>query len=162
VALLTGALAILHVIFAMNFLGSVFILNLVMGPVVLKLSPATLNEFFAKFWPSMARFLHGSIGGTAIFGLLLYGVGGFGSLSGNSAIFLDAGILLALIAMIEAEAVQIPTVNKIVKLGQGSGAGMQSLSQEQLKLFNKVKVGGILGVLLMAVVVMLMVAAAFV
>lgn len=161
-ALVLSILAVLHVIFGMNFLGSVFVLNLVIGPFVLLLSPSTLTEFFSKFWPAMTRFLHVSIGGTALFGILLYVDGSFNSISGDSAVLLDAGIVLGLLAMIEGEALQVPAVNRLIKQMTSAGSGtQQALSPEQQKAINRVKTGGIVGVLTITLAVICMVAAAF-
>jgi hypothetical protein len=162
-ALLTAALAVLHVLFGMNFLGAVFILNLVLGPIVLVLPPSTVRGFFTKFWPPMARFLHVTIGGTALFGFILYFNGDFGSMSGTSSIYLDAGIALAVLAIIEAEAVQIPTVNRLVEqmsAGDASSA-QEGFTPDQLKILNRVKVGGIIGVVTMTLTTVFMVAAAW-
>ncbi len=159
----TAALAILHVVFGMNFLGAVFVLNLVLGPIVLLLSPQTVREFFSKFWPAMARFLHISIGGTALFGILLYVSGSFSSSSGTPEIYLDAGIVLGILAIIEGEALQVPAVNKLTKQisAEGSSTGQQGFTPDQLKVFNRVKVGGIIGVLTITLSVIFMVAAAW-
>jgi hypothetical protein len=159
--LLAGTLAVLHVIFGMNFLGAVFILNVVLGPVVLLLSPSTMVEFFTKFWSPMAKFLHATIGGTVLFGLLLYAAGGFSSLTGDSMIFLDSGILLGLLAVIEAEALQIPTVNRLVRQLSAGGPTQQDLTPEQKKIFGRVKVAGMIGVVTVTLSVILMVAAAW-
>jgi hypothetical protein len=165
--LLVTALAELHIIFGMTFLGSVFALNLVLGPGVYKLSPATFKEFFVKVWPMMARFLHASVGGTVLFGLLLYAGGGFGSLSASGSIegiLLDSGIVLGLLAVIEAEALQIPAANRLVRVTSqvevGSGGGQQpSFSPEQSKIMSKIKVGGVIGLVTISLTVILMIAA---
>jgi hypothetical protein len=161
VSLVLTILAVLHVIFGMNFLGSVFVLNLVIGPMVLLVSPATLVEFFSKFWPAMTRFLHISIGGTALFGILLYADGNFSSVSGTTAILLDAGILIGLLAMIEGEALQIPAVNGLLKQMPAGGPAQQGFTPEQQKAINRVKAGGVAGVLTITLAVIFMVAAAF-
>ena len=158
--LVLSVLAVLHVIFGMNFLGSVFVLNLVMGPVVLLLSPSTLTDFFSKFWPAMTRFLHISIGGTALFGILLYADGSFGSVTGDAAILLDAGIVFGLLAMIEGEALQIPAVNRLLKQMTAPGGG-QGFTLEQQKAINRAKSGGIIGVRRISLAVICKVAAAF-
>jgi hypothetical protein len=161
-SLVLTVLAVLHVIFGMNFLGSVFILNLVIGPIVLVLPPATVTSFFSKFWPAMSRFLHASIGGTALFGILLYAEGSFNSMSGDTAILLDAGVALGLLAMLEGEALQIPAVNKLLKQMAPMDAGsQQGFSPEQQKAIGRVKVGGLIGTLTISLSVILMVAAAF-
>lgn len=163
--LATAILAVIHVIFGMMFLGAVFVLNLALSPVVLRLSPTTTKEFFTKFWPSMARFLHAAIGGTALFGLLLYASGGFNALSGSPAIYLDVGIVLAILAIVEGEALQIPAVNRLIKTfdqpGMAGSAEQTSFTPEQLKVFDRVKVGGIAGVLTITLSVVFMVAAAW-
>lgn len=156
-SLLTASMAVLHVVFGMNFLGSVFVLNFVLGPILLVLSPTTMTEFLSKFWPAMTRFLHASIGGTALFGLLLYAAGDFHSMTGNAAMYLDAGILLGLLAMIEAEAVQIPTATKLVRSAAGSPG--QGLTSEQMKIFGRIKAGGIIGSITLLLAVIFMVAA---
>ena len=148
----------------MSFLGAVFVLNLALGPVVLNLSRATSKEFFSKFWPGMTRFLHASIGGTALFGILLYLGGDFHTLAGNPGAYLDAGIALAVLAIIEGEAIQIPAVNRLLKLvNQGGGAGApepQSYSADELKMLGRIKAGGIIGVLTITLAAILMIAAA--
>jgi hypothetical protein len=161
-SLVLTILAVLHVVFGMNFLGSVFILNLVIGPIVLVLPPATVTSFFSKFWPAMSRFLHASIGGTAVFGVLLYAAGSFSSVSGNSAILLDAGIVLGLLAMLEGEVLQIPAVNKLLKqMAPMDSGSQQDFSPAQQKAINRVKAGGLIGTLTISLAVILMVAAAF-
>ncbi len=157
-SLVAATLALLHIVFGMNFFGAVFVLNFVLGPVVLAVSPTTMTEFFSKFWPSMKRFLHASIGGTALFGLLLYVAGDFHNVTGNAAIYLDAGVLLGLLAMIEAEALQIPAATKLVNAAGSSGQG---LSPEQKKAFDRIKTGGIIGSITIILSVIFMVASAW-
>jgi hypothetical protein len=158
-SLLTATLAFLHIAFGMNFFGAVFVLNFVLGPVVLAVSPATLTEFFTKFWPAMKRFLHASIGGTAVFGLLLYAAGDFRGVTGNAALYLDAGVLLGLLAMVEAEALQIPAATKLVRSSAGNTG--QSLTPEQKKAFDRIKTGGIIGSITIILSVIFMVASAW-
>ena len=161
-SLVLTVLAVLHVIFGMNFLGSVFVLNLVIGPLVLVLPPSTITSFFSKFWPAMARFLHATIGGTALFGILLSAAGSFSSVSGDTATILDAGIALGLLAMLEGEALQIPAVNKLLKqMAPTADASQQGFTPEQQKAINRVKTGGILGTVTILLSVILMVSAAF-
>jgi hypothetical protein len=145
----------------MTFLGAVFVLNLALGPVVLSLSRATTIEFFTRFWPTMKKFLHASFGGTALFGILLYAVGGFSSGSPNA--LLVAGIVLGLIAIIEGEALQIPSVNKLIKLANqtGGASGQQVFSADEMKIFQKIKTGGIVGVVTITLAALLMIAAAW-
>lgn len=76
-----AVLAVFHIIFAMTFLGSVFVFDFVLAPALNVFSPSTYKEFLMKGWPIMAKFLHASVVGTALFGLLLYGGGGFYSVS---------------------------------------------------------------------------------
>jgi hypothetical protein len=57
------------------------------GPGLLAMSPSTAKEFLNKTWPLSARFLHIAIGGTAVFGILLYFAGDFGSQTGYAGIF---------------------------------------------------------------------------
>jgi hypothetical protein len=158
-ALLDGTMALLHIVFGMNFFGAVFVLNFVLGPVVLAVSPATLAEFFSKFWPGMKRFLHASIGGTAIFGLLLYVVGDFHEVTGSAAVYLDAGVLLGLLAMVEAEALQIPAATKLLNASAANQG--QGLTPEQKKAFGRIKTGGIIGSVTIVLSVVFMVASAW-
>jgi hypothetical protein len=161
-SLVTVALAALHVIFGMNFLGAVFVLNVVLGPVILMLSPSTTRDLFSKFWPAMTRFLHITIGGTAIFGILFYAIGGFSSVTGSASTYLDAGIVLGILAMVEAEGLQIPTVNKLVKqMTAEGGSSSQGFTPEQLKVFNRVKTGGIIGLITISLTAIFMVAGAW-
>ena len=157
-SLLTATLALLHIVFTMNFFGAVFVLNFVLGPVVLAVSPSTMTEFFSKFWPSMKRFLHASIGGTAIFGLLLYAAGDFRSMTGNAAAYLDVGVLIGLLAMIEAEALQIPAATRLLNSATPTGP---VLSPEQKKAFDRIKTGGIIGSITIILSVIFMVASAW-
>jgi hypothetical protein len=154
---------VLHVLFAMLFLGAAFVLNLGLGPVVLALPRSTVAEFFGKFWPGMTRFLHASIGGTALFGIVLYVAGDFHTGTSNAAILLDAGIVLGVLAVIEGEALQIPAVNKPLKnMGQNAVAGGEqaSFSPEGSRQIQRVKTTGIIGTLTITLAAILMILAA--
>ena len=154
-----AVLSILHVMFGALFFGAVIVLNAAVAPLVITLPFGAMREFITKFWARMARLLHTAIGGTALFGILLYIAGDFHSEGGVNGMLLDTGALLGLLAIIIGEGLQIPTISKLVK-SVNQDPTQQSFTPDQQRLLNRVKVNGLIGLILVALAVVCMIASA--
>lgn len=116
------ALAYLHVVSGIGWLGAAFFFIMILTPGVKTLSPAASIEFIAKVARKAVRYFIGVASSTIIFGLLLLyfridgdfstlGTPGFGQT-------ITAGFTLGLIAYLIAVLFVAPTLTKASKVAE--------------------------------------------
>jgi len=164
-----GLLAVLafgHVLSAMGWLGGGILTTFVVGPNVLKLSPAARLEFNAKVMPRILRFVQVMVGSTFLFGLLLlYFVfdGDFSRLtSGNFGLELTAGMIVALVTSAVVVAVTGPSFRQVSKIASETLESGKMPPPPELMMYGKrARLGSLLGIGLLLVVLALMISAGF-
>ncbi len=162
------ALAYLHIISAMGWLGGAVLFLSVIAPGLRSVSPATRVEFLSKVGPRAANFFIVTSSATIGFGLsLLYFFlnGDFSLLSLSTAFGADilVGLALGLIAYLDAMLVAIPAFRKADHLAEEMLASGQSgpPSPEFMKALRRGGLGVASVVVLLVITLMLMVAAGF-
>lgn len=165
--LLLTVLAYGHIVSAIGWLGGVLLTTFVVGPGLQTVSPPARLEFIAKVMPKIIRYLVGMITGTILFGLLLlyFLIGGDFALLSPSTSFgaaLSAGIGLAIIAVVVAGAVVIPSFQKVIAIaGQVLKGGQTPPPPELMKYSKRAKVGSVTVTVILLVVLVMMVTAGF-
>lgn len=151
----------------MLLVGYVFFFNVVVGSQLQAVMKEGLKsaEFLLGAWPMISKFLHAALGGTVLFGILLYyahygaSTSVFTTVSGD---LLGAGILFGVLTLVIGEAIQIPTTGRLVKsatmIMQG---GQTEASPEDWKLLKKLRDSGIAGFAVTMLAAIMMIAAAW-
>ncbi len=119
--LIIAALAWLHILSAIGWLGASMIFGFVVGPSLAQFSPQARGEFISKVLPRYVRFGEGAAGGTVLFGLLFayaFTDGDLSLLSPSNpfGLKLTAGAVLGLSAFMLVILVVAPTAKKIVRI----------------------------------------------
>lgn len=165
-ALLT-VLAYAHVLSAVGWLGGALLTAFVLGPGLRKTSAPTRLEFTAKLMPKIIRYISGMIAGTLVFGLLLlyFFVGGdFSRLSPSTTfgVAISGGMLLAVVTVVIALTVTIPSFRKMIAIAEELlKSGQQPPPPEMMKYSKRAEMGAAVGAVLLLVVLVMMVAAGF-
>jgi uncharacterized membrane protein len=165
--LIGGVLNWIHVISAIGWLGASMLFGMVLGPLFPSLAPARRTELILKFYPKFARYMTVLGLSTAVFGAAL----AFAMAGGDFSVFsasnqwglsIMIGATLALVVTALAFGTIIPSMNKTVRLlkelQRNPSAGP---SPELPKLQSRMKGAAFLGLLLLMLVVVFMVAAAW-
>ena len=109
----------LHITFIALWAGGATILSSIILPSIGKISPASRKEFIIGVVPRYARFIAATSIGAAIFGILLFGyetgVATVYAPSSTGIIFIEAGAIVGLIALVLALGVAYPTANRLVR-----------------------------------------------
>ena len=145
------ALAYLHIIAAMGWLGAAALFVSVIAPGLRTVSPQASLEFLAKVAPKATRFFIGVSTATIIFGLALL----FSSGVNDWSVYVGAAI--GLIAYLDAMLVTVPAFNKADRLAANMLASPQT-GPPPPEFTSSLRRGGI-GVTL--VVILLAIAAVF-
>lgn len=160
-------LAEFHILFAMLLVGYVFFFNIVVGTQLQAVMKEGLKsaEFVLSAWPSISKFLHAALGGTVLFGILLYyadygtSMTVFKTISGD---YLGAGIVFGLLVLVIGEAIQIPTAGKLAKSAVAIMQGGQTeATPEDWRALKKLKDWGIIGFVVTLLAAITMIAAAW-
>ncbi len=158
-----GVLNWLHVISGIGWLGAAMLFGMVLGPLLPEMAPSARKELIVKFFPKLATYVSILAGSTLVFGLALAGaMVGNGSLAMTSqwGIEIMIGGVLALAAAAVAMGVVIPSMKKVVRLLSG-GDVAAGPDPEVAKLMGRMRVGASVGLVLLFLVVVFMVAAAW-
>ncbi len=114
-AIVITVLAVLHILFAVGWLGAVIFFVSVIGPTLPKFSPPASLEFLAKVGPPQLRFFGVVATGTIVFGLaLLFAAFGTDYTFWPTSIVI--GFSLGFLAYLIAVLVTIPAFRKVDKL----------------------------------------------
>lgn len=163
--LLVTALAYLHVLSAMGWLGGALLTTFAVGPNLRKMAPAAGLEFNAKVLPNLVRFVQSMVGSTFFFGLLLlyflYG----GDLSWLTTTVqgweIAVGVTVAVIAAAIAFSFTLPSFTKVGKLAKDAIAAGQPPSPDMMKYGKRARQGSLTVIALLLIVLAMMVAAGF-
>ncbi len=162
------ALAYLHIIAAMGWLGGLVLFISEVTPGLRSLSSTAYMEFLSKVGPRTANFFIRVSTGTIVFGLtLLYFFinGDFSLLSFSTAFGADisVGLTLGLIAYLSANLLAIPALKKAVRLAKDMLASGQPgpPSPEFVKALRRARLGGAGVLVLLVITLMFMVASGF-
>lgn len=161
-----GILNWLHVVSAIGWLGAAMVFGMILSPALTSMTPGGRGEFMLKIVPKYAKYVSLLIVSTLVFGaaLALYMAYGGGSFyfSGQWGMSIMAGAGTALLVAILGLGIIIPSLRKIVKLvTQMQANPAASAPPELAKLQGRVRVGSIVGMVLLFLVVVFMVAAAW-
>jgi uncharacterized membrane protein len=155
-AIVITALAYLHIISAVGWLGGAVLFVSVIAPGLKSFSPGASLEFLVKIEGRAISFFVGTATATLIFGVgLLYAA----SISGET---IDIGLALGLAAYLIAMLVAIPAFRKAEHIAKDLASG--KLAAPPAELASSVKRGGMavtLVVILLAATLMFMVASGF-
>jgi hypothetical protein len=165
--LIVTVLALLHIFFAIGWLGGGILFGFVISPALAQLSPPASGEFLKKVVPSVLRFFRIVPSLTILFGLLLlyaYTNGDLSIVSQTSSwgLKIALGMTTGLIALLLAEFLAIPSLQKAIRIvGQVPQPGSKGPPPELLAALNKARISSIAGVLLLILTLAFMVGAAF-
>ncbi|MBM3897791.1 MAG: hypothetical protein FJ358_04625 [Thaumarchaeota archaeon] len=165
-SLVDAALAWMHIVSAIVWMGSIVFFTMALGPVIRSLSPQTRAEFSIKMIPKFANFVRLFAILTVVFGfaLVLSLTGGnFSALAPTTpwGIGISGGMTLTIVALALGFGISIPTGHKIVKLIQEMQNNPQSNAMAQIpRLQKRLTMVAITVVVLQFCIVALMVIAA--
>ncbi len=160
-------LALLHIFFAVGWLGGAMLFGFGIGPAIQKMSPAVLAEFFAIVAPRVLTFFRIVPVMTIAFGLLLlyaFTDGDFSLMAPTTAFGLrmSVGVGAGLLAFLVGEALAIPYVHKVIAIFErGAPAGGQGPPPEVLKALKGARITVTITVVLLIVTLIFMVGSAF-
>ena len=141
-SLINAALAWMHIVSAIGWMGSTIFFAMILAPVMRSLSPQARAEFSIKMTPKFANFVRLFAILTVIFGLSLvlsltkcnlealalttiWGIG------------MSGGITLTIIGLALGFGISIPTSKKMVKLTQEMQSNPQSTAMAQIPKLQK-------------------------
>ncbi len=139
----------------------------VVGPGLHTVSAPARLEFMAKVMPRIIRYIIGMITGTIIFGLLLlyFLIGGDFSVLSPSTTFgaaLSAGMTLAIIAVVFAGTVVIPSFRRVIAIAeQVLKSGQTPPPPDLMKFSKRARLGSVTAAVLLMFVLVMMVTAGF-
>ncbi len=162
--LLTAVLTWLHVLGAVGWLGAVMFFGMVLGPLLGKLSPGTRSELVLKLFPKFSRYVGIFAVFTVIVGVTLALVMANGDLSIFApttafGLYITTGATLALVTVIIAFALVIPSARKILKITQNLAQNPGPPPPELAKVSSRLRTTSLAGMILLLLVLVFMVAA---
>jgi hypothetical protein len=146
--LVVTILLYLHIISAMGWLGGAILFLSVIAPGLRTLSPTASLEFLTKVGPKSTRFFIGASTATIIFGLAL-----FFALQGDYTSGIYVGIILGVIAYLDAMLVAVRSFNKADRLAKDILASGQA-GPPPAEFTKALRMGG-LGVMLAVILLLL-------
>jgi uncharacterized membrane protein len=164
---LSGILAWFHILGAIGWVGAAMFFAIVVGPLLGKLTPGTRGELILKLFPRFVRYIAAFGTLTLVMGVALaFSVtdGNIGLLSPTASpagMYITAGAILALVAIGIATGVVIPTANRIVQILQSMAQNPGPPPPELAKATNRLRRGAMTALVLLLVVLVFMVAAAW-
>lgn len=149
-----------HIISAIGWLGAVFVINLVIGPLMPRFSPATRLDLLQHFGPRFSRIVLMFAGLTVVFGGALF----WALEPGTSLVWketIGTGILLAAIAFVEGAVLTAPTSFRLAKVAATVAANPGTPPPPEMpKLLRHMTVGAFTGMLILVAALAFMVSAA--
>ena len=161
-----GLLNWLHVISAIGWLGAAMIFGMILSPALPSMNPSARSEFMVKVVPKYMRYISMVIVSTLVFGgalalYMAYDGTGF-SFSGQWGLSIMSGAGLALLVAIIGLGVIIPALRKVVRLTKEMQANPTAPPSPEIgKLMGRVKVWSLVGMIMLFLVVVFMVSAAW-
>jgi uncharacterized membrane protein len=165
-SLINVALAWLHIVSAIGWMGSTIFFTMVVAPLMKNLSPQTRAEFSIKMTPKFSRFVTIFAILTIVFGLALVlslTNGNFAALAPGTiwGIGISGGMTLTIIGVTLGFGISIPTGKKMVKLIQEMQSNPQLNAMAQMpKLQKRMAITSITILAIQFCIVALMVVAA--
>ena len=158
-------LLILHIGSIVAWMGGAALFVSVISPSLRSMSPAARGEFVASSMPRYMRFITGSSITAVVAGLALYAyitqVATSLAPSSSGLIYVQAGVVLALIAIIILFAVSMPTARKLAALAkQSGGASGEGAGAQLAALQKRLTMGARLGLALLMLTLILMISGA--
>ena len=139
------------------------IFGMLIGPTIGKLSPTARSELIIKLFPGFLRYVSVFALMTVIFGLALVldiGNGNMSvfSLSTSFGLYISIGATLALITMVLAFAVVVPSARKVLRLTQEMVNNSTPPTPELHKVSSRMRIGSAVALVLLILVLVFMVA----
>jgi uncharacterized membrane protein len=164
--IVAGILNWLHVISAIGWLGAAMVFAMILSPVLPSMTAAGRGEFVVKVLPKYATYVTILILSTLVFGasLAFYLVYTGTTFSFNSqwGLSIIAGAGTALLVAVIGLGIIIPSMNKMVRIVKEMQANPAAGPSPELpKIQNRMRVGSMIGLILLFLVVVLMVTAAW-
>jgi uncharacterized membrane protein len=164
--IIAGILNWLHVISAIGWLGAAMVFAMILSPVLPKMTAAGRGEFIIKVLPKYATYVTLLILSTLVFGgsLALYLVytGSAFSFSSQWGLSIMAGAGIALLVAVIGLGIIIPAMKKMVKIVKDMQANPAAAPSPELpKIQRRMRVGSMIGLVLLFLVVIFMVTAAW-
>lgn len=137
----------------------------VIGPGLARLSAPSRGEFFVKVAPNYVKFVEIFSGLTLVFGVAMVAVlssggGDIMSPSTSTGLYITVGAVLALVAIILAYTLIIPSAKKMVKIAEAMMKAPGPPPPELGIAARRLRMGTVTATVLLLVVTALMVAAA--
>jgi len=141
-SLINAALAWMHIVSAIVWMGSIVFFTMVLAPVMRNLSPQARAELSIKMTPKFANFVRLFAILTIVFGLSLVlslTKGDLAALAPTTiwGIGISGGMTLTIIAIVLGFGISIPTSQKIVRLTQEMQSNPQSNAMAQIPRLQK-------------------------
>lgn len=154
-----------HIFGAIGWLGAAMVFGMVIGPSLPKLSPGTRAEFMVKVTPKYVRYVEILSVITLVFGVAMVAVladGNFSIMSPSTpfGLYISTGAILALVAEALAFTVIVPSAHKIVKLTEVMMKNPGPPSPELIAAGKRLRIGSVIGMILLILVTVFMVAGA--
>jgi uncharacterized membrane protein len=136
-SLINAALAWIHIVSAIGWMGSTIFFTMVMAPMMRNLSPQARSEFSIKMTPKFSRFVSIFAILTIVFGtglVLSLTKGNFDALAPTTTwgIGISGGMTLTIIGIALGFGIGIPTSKKMAKLIQEMQSNPQSTAMVQM------------------------------
>jgi uncharacterized membrane protein len=166
--ILGAALNWLHVFSAIGWLGAALTFGMVLAPILPGLTPGSRGELLLKLLPKFERYIMVFGASTVVFGAAFAFALADGDMSAFSpanpwGLRIDVGALLALGTLAVAFLFVIPAMSKVVKLLTEMKAPPGSAPSPLIPgLMKRIRVGATAGMVLLILVLVFMVAAAWV
>jgi uncharacterized membrane protein len=154
-----------HVFGAIGWLGGAMVFGMVIGPSLGQISPPARGEFFVKVGPRFVRYIEIFSVVTLLFGVAAVAVladGDYSVFSPSTTLGLciSTGAVLALVAVVLAITVIVPSTKKIVKITESLMKNPGPPPPELQVAARRLRVGSVTGMVLLIIVTVLMVAGA--
>jgi len=163
--ILTTVVLWLHIFGAIGWLGGALVFGIVVGPGLARLSGPARGEFFAKVAPNYVLFVEIFSGLTLVFGVIAVFTLGNGSMSIMSlstpfGLYISIGAILALVAVVLAYGVIVPSARKMIEIAQSLSKSPGPPPPEMTTASKRLRVGSTAAMVLLILVTIFMVAGA--
>ena len=141
-SLINAALAWMHIVSAIGWMGSTIFFTMVVAPMMRNLSPQTRSEFSIRMTPKFSRFVSIFAILTIVFGTALV----LSLTKGNLTVLapttiwgigMSGGMTLTIAGIILGFGIAIPTSKKMVRLTQEMQSNPQSTAMAQMPRLQK-------------------------
>jgi uncharacterized membrane protein len=154
------ALLVVHVGSIVSWMGGALLFVSVISPSLRSMSPAARGEFVTATLPRYFRFIEGTSLAAVIAGLALYGymISSNQAPSGSAQTALQAGSLVALIALIILFGLGVPAGRKMIALVKQMGkTPSEDLAGQVARQQSKVSMAARIGAALLVITLILMI-----